>query len=98
MAEIIWAPSALDDLEALIEYISRNAPVTARRFAQKLVNRVGMLADHPHLGGLIPEDDSDTYRELIQGNYRLIYRIEGQRVLIVAVHHAARLLHVEELD
>jgi plasmid stabilization system protein ParE len=50
---------------------------------------VGILADHPHVGGLLPEDDSDTYRELIQGNYRMIYRIEGQRVLIVAVHHAS---------
>jgi len=98
MAEIIWAPRALDDLEALIEYISRNAPVTARRFAQKVVSRVEILVDHPHLGGLLPEDDSNTYRELIQGNYRLIYRIEGQRVLIVAVHHGTRLLHVEELD
>jgi toxin ParE1/3/4 len=98
MVEIIWAPRALDDLEALIEYISRNAPVTARRFAQKLVNRVEILADHPHLVSLLPEDESDTYRELIQGNYRLIYRVEGHRVLIVAVHHGARLLHVEELD
>jgi len=98
MAEIIWAPRALDDLEALIKYISRNAPVTARRFAQKLVNHVEILADHPLISGLLPEDDTDTYRELIHGNYRLIYRVEEECVFIVAVHHAARLLHVEELD
>jgi len=98
MVEIIWAPRALDDLEALIEYISSHAPVTARRFAQKLINRVEILMSHPHLGSLVPEDESETYRELIHGNYRLIYRVDGERVLIVAVHHAARLLHIEELD
>jgi addiction module RelE/StbE family toxin len=97
MVELIWAPRALEDLEALIEYISRDAPITARRFAQKLLSRVEILITHPHLGSYLPEDDSQTYRELIQGNYRMIYRVENQRVLIVAVHHAARLLHIEEL-
>lgn len=98
MVEIIWAPKALDDLEALVEYIARDAPITARRFAQKLISRVDILTSHPHLGSLLPEDDTQTYRELLHGNYRLIYRVEDQRVFIVAVHHAARLLHIEELN
>jgi plasmid stabilization system protein ParE len=59
---------------------------------------VDILASHPQLGSVLPEDDTQIYRELIQGNYRLIYRVEERRVLIVAVHHAARLLHIEELN
>jgi toxin ParE1/3/4 len=98
MAEIIWAPKALDDLVALIEYISRDAPITARRFAQKIVHRVERLERHPMIGSVIAEDDTDTYREIVQGNYRIIYRIEGDKVFIVAVHHAARLLDSRDLD
>ena len=30
MAHIVWAPRALADLEDLIEFISRNVPMTAR--------------------------------------------------------------------
>jgi plasmid stabilization system protein ParE len=66
MAEIIWAPQAIDDLEALVEYISRNAPITAQRFAQKLINRVEILKYQPFLGGYLLEDDTNAYRELIQ--------------------------------
>lgn len=66
MAEVIWAPRALDDLEALIAHISRDAPITARRFAQKIVARVDSLRNFPERCGFIAEDDSRTYRQLIQ--------------------------------
>jgi len=98
MARIIWAPRALDDLEAVLAYIATDAPAAAARFAEKLMARVDLLAQHPFLGGYIWEDESHTYREVIQGNYRVIYRIEGQIVYIVAVHHAARLLDTDDLD
>ena len=54
----------------------------------------------PLLGGFILEDPSHTYRELIQGNYRVIYRCDedGKVVYVVAVHHAARLLDPGQLN
>ncbi len=92
MAQVIWTPKALDDLESLLDYISQDAPAAARRFAQKLVSRVELLVDHPLLGGYVAEDSSHTYREIRQGNYRVLYRSDAQAVYIVAIHHAARLL------
>jgi plasmid stabilization system protein ParE len=44
---VIRAPKALDDLESLLDYIAQDAPAAARRFAQKLIARVELLADHP---------------------------------------------------
>jgi addiction module RelE/StbE family toxin len=96
MAEIIRAPKALNDLEALIAYISRDAPIAARRFAQKLLRRVEALEDQHLMGGVIREDQTKTYREVLQGNYRVIYRVAGEQVIIVAVHHAARLLDARD--
>jgi len=98
MARIIWAPHAMDDLRALIEYISRDAPMAARRFGQKLVARVDLLANHPLLGGWVSEDPRHRYRELRVGRYRVIYRVEGGMVFVVAIHHGARLLDVESLE
>jgi addiction module RelE/StbE family toxin len=97
MATLIWAPRALGDLEDLIEFISRNAPMTARRFAQKIVARVDLLEHHPLMGGYVLEDDTRSYREILQGNYRIIYRVDGERVIIVAVHHSAKLLDTKDL-
>ena len=68
MARLIWTNQALDDLEALLDYISRDAPVAARRFGQKLIGKVELLQANPLLGSFIQEDDSKTYREILQGN------------------------------
>jgi toxin ParE1/3/4 len=98
MARIVWAPKALDDLESLIAYIARDAPVAARRFAQKLMVRVELLKSHPLPGSHVAEDDTRTYREVRQGNYRILYRTDGETVYVVTIHHAARLLDSGDLQ
>jgi plasmid stabilization system protein ParE len=80
-----------------LDYISKDAPAAARRFAQKLIGRVELLASHPLLGSWIAEDPTRTYREIRQGNYRILYRHDPHVVFIVAVHHAARLLDSDNL-
>jgi plasmid stabilization system protein ParE len=47
MARLIWAPKALEDLRALLEYIARDAPTAAARFGEKLVARVEAVAANP---------------------------------------------------
>jgi toxin ParE1/3/4 len=98
MAQVIWSPDALADLESLLNYIAEDAPLTAERFAAKVVQRVDQLILHPLSGGYISEDATKTYRELFQGNYRIIYRVDGQTVFIVAVRHASRLLDGDDLN
>jgi toxin ParE1/3/4 len=98
MARIVWTERALDDLENLLEYIARDAPITACRFAQQMLTRVEMLQDHPMLGGLVPEDETHTYREILQGSYRVIYRIKENTIYLVTIHHAARLLDFDDAD
>lgn len=97
MAAIIWAPRALEDLESLVEFIARDSPVSAQRFASRLVRRVEALADQPDSGSWLPEDDRGIYRQIFQGPYRVIYRFDGERVFIVAVHHGSRLIAGEDL-
>src|SRR5262245_13770010 len=92
MAQITWDPLALDDLEEIVRYIERDSPVAARRLVQRVFDRVERLKRYPHTGGFIEEDNRKIYRQLIQGNYRVIYRSDGKDVFVVAVYHAARLL------
>jgi len=100
MAKIVWSPSALRDFEAALTYIARDSPIAARRFGEKLLARTRQLKKSPLLGGHILEDETTTYRELIFGSYRIIYRCEagGKVAYIVAVHHAARLLDPDILN
>jgi toxin ParE1/3/4 len=92
MAQITWDPVALDDLDEIARYIARDSPAAARRLVQRIFDRVNKLRRFPHSGGFIPEDSRQIYRQLIQGNYRVIYRCEHEDIFVVAVYHAARLL------
>ena len=61
-----------------------------------MMARVELLQEHPTLGGEVPEDETHTYREVLQGSYRIIYRMEEDTIYLVAIHHAARLLDFDE--
>jgi addiction module RelE/StbE family toxin len=97
MAQIIWDGAAIDDLDEIARYIERDSPPAARRLVQRMVDRVERLKRFPLTGGFIEEDDRKIYRQLIQGNNRIIYRRENDTVFIVVVYHAARLLPADRI-
>jgi plasmid stabilization system protein ParE len=57
-----------------------------------------VLTNFPELGGHLSDIETSDYREIIKGNYRIIYRVSRNTVFIVAVRHAARLLGEEFQD
>jgi len=93
MAKIIWTNLALDDLRAIYDYVAQDSPKYADRLMDRIIERVGVLEQHPKIGRKVPEFDNELIRELIEGNYRIIYRINSEiEIGITRVHHAARLL------
>jgi addiction module RelE/StbE family toxin len=92
MARIIWSRVARDDLKAIVSYIRADSPAYAGSFALRLRQRLNQLETFPESGRLVPEDPTGTYRELIFGDYRVIYHHEEARVTIVAIIHGSRIL------
>ena len=90
MVEIIWTDFAVEDLHSIHDYISKDSKYYADRYIDKLINRVEQLQTHPKSGRVVPEFELDTLRELIEGNYRIVYQINKASISIVRVHHAAR--------
>lgn len=97
MARIIWTMRAADEYEEAVKYVARQAPVAAHRLAQRIMKRIRALRKFPDSGGFVPEDASGRYRQLIEGNYRIIYRREGTAVVIASIYHGARLLGPDAL-
>jgi len=83
----------LNDLQDIYDYVAKDSPKFADRLMDKIIERVDVLEHHPKIGRKVPEFDNEQIRELIEGNYRIIYRIESDDQLGIArVHHAARML------
>jgi plasmid stabilization system protein ParE len=59
----------------------------------RVAGAIDVLEQHPKIGRKVPEFNNELIRELIEGNYRIIYRVESEdQIGIARVHHAARLL------
>ena len=92
MVKIIWSEFAVEDLKSIHDYISLDSKVYASRFIEKIISRVDQLETHPESGRMVPEYNSNSIKELIEGNYRIIYKINSDFIGIVRVHHSARQL------
>jgi addiction module RelE/StbE family toxin len=84
-----WTEAAIADLTEIHGYLSRNFPERAQRWVRKLIIAVEPLAQFPELGRVVPEGDG-RHREVLATPYRLLYRVAGQEIVIVAVVHGSR--------
>ena len=85
MARLIWTEPALNDLEAIAEYIALDKPDAARRYVQRVFQIVERLAQFPNSGSIPPEIPHLPYRQVVVPPCRIFYRTDGQEVLIVFV-------------
>ncbi|HME45239.1 MAG TPA: type II toxin-antitoxin system RelE/ParE family toxin [Syntrophorhabdales bacterium] len=94
---ILWSPLAVDRVAEIAEYISQDSPFAAENWINTVFKKIEGLKEFPKSGRIVPETDSRTIRELIYGNYRIIYRIEEKRLSILTVRHGKQMLPVEEI-
>lgn len=85
-----WSHDARRDLDDLVGYIGRDSVFYARRFGEKVVLATRRLGDFPESGRMIPEVEDKTLREIIVQGYRVMYRLEVDRVRVLAVMHGRR--------
>ncbi|QDT01459.1 type II toxin-antitoxin system RelE/ParE family toxin [Adhaeretor mobilis] len=90
--EIAWTRQARQDLRGIRAHIAQDAPATAAAYVRGLRNSVNRLKKFPYSGEVVPELGREELREVLRGNYRLIYRVSQNRVDILTVFHGARLL------
>lgn len=92
MAQVIWTEPALGDLDAIADYIAVENPVAAATLVQRVFGHMDQLAAHPESGPRIPELKRSRYRQIVEPPCRLIYRFDGEKVLILHVMRSEQLL------
>ena len=88
--QIIWSASAAQDVEAIVEFISRDSIFYASRVAQRIVAAVERCSTFPKMGRMVPEfEDDEAIREVIVYSYRIIYRLKANAIHVAAVVHGS---------
>jgi toxin ParE1/3/4 len=91
--KLVWSRRATCDLEQIGIFISLDAPERARVFIQSLIERGKQAAQFPNAGRVVPEFQDENVRELIEGNYRIVYEIfSNKTVVILTVFEGHRLI------
>ncbi len=90
MVKVIWSELSIEDLRSTFDYISIDSPYYAGIQIDRIVNRTEQLIEFPQSGRVVPEFNNESLRELIEGNYRIVYQLVNETVEIVRIHHAAK--------
>lgn len=95
MAKLNWTNQSKNDLISIAEYIAQDSVKYAKLQIKRIRERAKQIALSPQSGRIVPELGNPNIREVIIGNYRIIYvLVTEERVDIITVHHSARLLKI----
>ena len=96
--KVVWTEQAWDRLVEIEAFVADDDPGAAQRLVDKLVAQGDSLVRHPDRGRIIPEIPGSGLRELLVGNYRIVYRHTAKMIEILTVFEGHRLLRREELS
>lgn len=70
MTQVIWAPQAIQDVEAIHAQVARDSTHYGDLVVERIVAAVERLKDNPRR--VVPELGDESIREVIHGNYRIV--------------------------
>ena len=95
--KIVWSPLALDKLETTAKFIALDKPLAADKWVNDIFDCTELLGSQPELGREVPELLGSHYRELIFGNYRIIYNV-GNEINILTLRNSRQLLSLGDVE
>lgn len=90
--KIVWSPLAVERASEIVDYIAQDKPLAAEKWIHTVFSKVEQLRSNPETGRIVPEINENQFRELIYGNYRIIYHIGTKQVSILTIRHGNQIL------
>jgi len=94
---ITWSPLAIDRVSEIAQYIADDKPEAANNWIDSIFTSVEKLSSFPQSGRIVPEFNKESIREILHGNYRVIYQISTSGIEILTARHGNQLLSKEDL-
>jgi plasmid stabilization system protein ParE len=94
---IVWSPLAVERASEIVDYIAQDKPLAADKWIHTVFLRVEQIRSNPEIGRIVPEINERQFRELIYGNYWIIYRSETKQISILTIRHGSQILPIDEI-
>ena len=96
--KIQWSPLSVERIIEIAEIIVQDKPGASVKWVNSVFESVERLKQFPESGRVVPEINRQEIREILLGNYRIIYRIENKYITVLTVRHGKQLLSKENLS
>jgi len=83
--KLFWTETAKTDLVSIRRFIAADNPSAAKRWIARLRDRVRNILPVPESDRMVPEFSREDIRELIEGNYRIVYQVFTDRIVVLTV-------------
>ena len=90
--KVRWTARAEARLDAIHAHIAQDDPDAALRIVHEVLRRSAQMAAFPNSGRRVADFAREDVRELIEGKYRIVYRIRTDCIDVLTVIHFAQLL------
>ncbi|MBA7529002.1 hypothetical protein ES705_21194 [subsurface metagenome] len=94
MVKIKWTHHALEELDDIANYISKDSPKYAQILVKQIYEIVSHLKQFPKLGRKVPEYGDPELREILYKTYRIIYLVKKEHLEIISIIHGSRKLNL----
>jgi addiction module RelE/StbE family toxin len=91
VTEIRWTDQAVEDLKSIRAFIERDSLRYGRLVAERLFEATSQIETFPHSGRIVPELGRENVRELVLGEYRLVYHLRADVAVVMTVFRSSRL-------
>jgi plasmid stabilization system protein ParE len=92
MGQVTLSPKFTKQLDEICAHIARSSQQSAEEFGEKALELVQSFPAQPRLGPVVPEYNDRGLRERLYKNHRILYRLRGDDVEVVAIFHGSRRL------
>jgi len=94
---VAWTELSVEKLEEIADYISIDNQASAKNWVINIRKSVVKLNDFPELGRVVPEIGRKDIRELVEGNYRIIYKRKENEIIILTIRNFSQLLSANDI-
>ena len=96
--KVVWSPLSVERTTEIAKYIALDDRTAAEKWIESIFNRVEQLESFLKSGVIVPETNREDIRQLVLGNYRVIYRISAEIISILTVRHDRQIIPGSDLE
>ena len=95
--KLVWSPLSIQRIQEISDYIAADNLRAANNWIDSVFEKVEILKANPEIGRIVPEIGKSDIRELLFGNYRIIYLSSKKQISILTIRHFKQILPTEEI-